>query len=190
VFTVTENDLTSTWVYEGPGGQGRVSTILRSDGRRIEYAYTPTTVTQTISGPSQPTSTVVYNLDGRGLAVSDSLGNTYRYDANGYQTEQKVPSGHYIDQRTIAGGNVTRESRASDTAGTTLMTFTFAYTKLKNLDDGAYFLGKANKNWKRTQTFTDGTRQINFDYEQDSCGRVVTHRLTGGVSGVITYTYY
>jgi hypothetical protein len=190
LFTLTENGLTSTWYYDN---QGRVRLIQRSDGRRIDYTYTPavmpTTVTETISGPSRPTTTVVYNLNSQGLAISDSLGNVNEY-ANGYLVQQTVPSGHYIDQRVITGGNVTQESRVNDTTGATLITFTFAYNNLKSLDDGLYFLGKASKNWKQTQSVSDGMPQINFAYTLDSCRRVVTDTLTGGVNAVVTYTYY
>ena len=121
---------------------GRVISIV-GPYSTTTYTYHQSSVTALKVTPFL-TDSIVYTLNSQGLAMSDNIGNTYTYDADGYHVSTIYSGGQSYDSLYILNGDLI-DSVHVNTATNTRIEFGATYTTQKETRDfGMAFLGKTN----------------------------------------------
>ncbi|MBL7933438.1 MAG: hypothetical protein JNL60_16145 [Bacteroidia bacterium] len=187
--------LTITYEYKYDS-QGRVVRINRSTGIYETFEWSPGKCIKTEFSTSypDPREIVEFTLDSLGLCFSaarDSVFTYYKYDADGYKTWEIISGPNFESSYEILNGNVITTN--SDVGNSTTEYFLDKNNTIGNLNKGMSFLGKQNKNLRKTIThIVSGPDWLtNFVYEFDSKNRVVKviERVPQD-STIYKYTYY
>lgn len=198
VSTITVNEITSTYTYESPGGQGRLISKVSSNSTSVTYDYTmPGMIKEKTTNPPSSPTTRMYVVNGLGYPISDDRGTgiagspyTYEYDNSGHLIKAIYPN--FTDNRKYTGGNLTKEWQ---TGNSDPGIFIIKYTNYCNSINQQGIFGIDSKEWplQISGTYLSGSGNFitDFTYELDSSGRVIKQtKNTNRVITVLTFTYY